>query len=113
MGSIFYEHFWGPVANWGLPLAAIADAKDNPEKISGNMTTGKFAWKVTPRNKLLFACHLTNEVTQLYQLARWYDFHHRKTPEQQKEVRNFYLKKAAEERLAKQAKKLAKASTTS
>ena len=31
------------VANWGLPLAAIADAKDNPEKISGKMTTGKLA----------------------------------------------------------------------
>jgi len=29
------------VANWGLPLAALADVKDNPEKISGKMTTGK------------------------------------------------------------------------
>lgn len=28
-------HFWGPVANWGLPLAAIADFKKDPEKISG------------------------------------------------------------------------------
>ncbi|KAG0368492.1 pyruvate transporter mpc1 [Mortierella sp. AD032] len=31
-------HFWGPVANWGLPLAAIADFKKDPELISGNMT---------------------------------------------------------------------------
>lgn len=31
-------HFWGPVANWGLPIAAIADLKKNPEVISGNMT---------------------------------------------------------------------------
>ncbi len=29
------------VANWGLPLAAIADAKADPEKISGKMTVGK------------------------------------------------------------------------
>ena len=29
------------VANWGIPLAAIADAKLTPEKISGKMTTGK------------------------------------------------------------------------
>jgi hypothetical protein len=32
-------HFWGPVANWGLPLAAITDltGKD-PKFISGPMT---------------------------------------------------------------------------
>jgi len=30
------------VANWGLPLAAIADMKKDPEKISGKMTTGKY-----------------------------------------------------------------------
>ncbi|CAH8633699.1 unnamed protein product [Schistosoma bovis] len=33
-------HFWGPIANWGLPLAAIGDLQNNPEKISGKMTTG-------------------------------------------------------------------------
>jgi hypothetical protein len=32
-------HFWGPVANWGLPLAAIADLKKDEEVISGSMTT--------------------------------------------------------------------------
>lgn len=31
-------HFWGPVANWGLPLAALGDLKKNPDMISGNMT---------------------------------------------------------------------------
>ncbi len=37
-------HFWGPVANWGIPLAAIADIKKDPKFISGKMTTGnKFA----------------------------------------------------------------------
>ena len=30
------------VANWGIPVAAIADAQANPEKISGKMTTGNF-----------------------------------------------------------------------
>ncbi|RUP48991.1 hypothetical protein BC936DRAFT_143508 [Jimgerdemannia flammicorona] len=35
-----YQHFWGPVVNWGIPLAAIADLKKDPEYISGNMTFG-------------------------------------------------------------------------
>ncbi|ESO94804.1 hypothetical protein LOTGIDRAFT_117918 [Lottia gigantea] len=33
-------HFWGPVANWGLPLAALGDLKKDPEIISGKMTLG-------------------------------------------------------------------------
>ena len=36
-------HFWGPVANWGLPIAAINDMKKSPEIISGRMTFGKDA----------------------------------------------------------------------
>lgn len=28
-------HFWGPVANWGIPIAAMADLKKNPDLISG------------------------------------------------------------------------------
>merc|ERR1712137_7847 len=31
-------HFWGPVANWGIPIAAIADIQKDPELISGKMT---------------------------------------------------------------------------
>ena len=31
-----------PVANWGLPLAAFADMKKDPEIISPKMTTGQF-----------------------------------------------------------------------
>lgn len=67
---IFSTHFWGPVANWGLPLAAIADTQKSPEFISGKMTTVLsvysclfmvFALKVQPQNMLLFACHATNE----------------------------------------------------
>lgn len=39
------QHFWGPVANWGLPIAAIADMKKSPEIISGRMTFGKASWE--------------------------------------------------------------------
>ncbi|KAM8937362.1 mitochondrial pyruvate carrier 1-like [Lycaon pictus] len=72
-------HFWGPVANWGLPIAAINDMKKSPEIISGRMTFAlccysltfmRFAYKVQPRNWLLFACHATNEVAQLIQGGR-------------------------------------------
>ncbi|XP_067278038.1 mitochondrial pyruvate carrier 1 [Pseudorasbora parva] len=73
------SHFWGPVANWGLPIAAISDMKKSPEIISGRMTFAltcysllfmRFAYKVQPRNWLLFACHLTNEAAQLIQGSR-------------------------------------------
>lgn len=72
-------HFWGPVANWGLPIAAISDMKKSPEIISGRMTFAlscysllfmRFAYKVQPRNWLLLACHLTNETAQLIQASR-------------------------------------------
>ncbi|KAK3825042.1 MAG: hypothetical protein J3Q66DRAFT_326773 [Benniella sp.] len=78
-------HFWGPVANWGLPLAAIADFKKDPQLISGNMTAAlsvysvlfmRFAWMVQPRNYLLFACHATNEAAQLTQGYRYLQYHH-------------------------------------
>ena len=35
-------HFWGPMANWGLVIAGIMDRNKPPEKISFNMTWGKF-----------------------------------------------------------------------
>ena len=78
-------HFWGPVANWGLPLAALADLKKNPELISGNMTFAlmgyssvfmRFAWRVQPRNLLLFACHFTNVTAQSTQFIRWLNYHY-------------------------------------
>lgn len=31
----------------------------------------RFAWRVQPRNMLLFACHFSNEVCQLIQLGRF------------------------------------------
>ena len=36
------QHFWGPVANWAIPIAAIMDMKKDPEIISPKMTTGMF-----------------------------------------------------------------------
>ncbi|KAL4708822.1 hypothetical protein ACJJTC_019338 [Scirpophaga incertulas] len=78
-------HFWGPVANWGIPLAAIADARKDPSFISGKMTFAlslyslmfmRFAWRVQPRNMLLFACHFTNECAQLTQGARFINYHY-------------------------------------
>ncbi|RIA94572.1 brain protein 44-like protein 2-like protein [Glomus cerebriforme] len=78
-------HFWGPVANWGLPLAAIADSRKDPEIISPKMTTAmliysatfmRFAVKVKPANSLLFACHFTNECAQLLQGYRYLDYYH-------------------------------------
>ncbi|EJT98050.1 UPF0041-domain-containing protein [Dacryopinax primogenitus] len=79
----FSTHFWGPVANWGLPLAAIADVQKDETVISGPMTTAlaaysmvfmRFAWRVQPRNYLLFACHATNTTAQLVQGARFVNY---------------------------------------
>lgn len=36
----------------------------------------RFAWKVQPQNMLLFACHFTNEGTQLVQLARFVNYNY-------------------------------------
>ncbi|KAH9952607.1 hypothetical protein BC827DRAFT_1148613 [Russula dissimulans] len=82
----FSTHFWGPLANWGLPLAAISDLKKDEEFISGSMTSAlaaysmvfmRFAWKVQPRNYLLFACHATNATAQLTQGYRFVDYWYR------------------------------------
>lgn len=82
-------HFWGPVANWGLPIAAINDMKKSPEIISGRMTFAlccyslafmRFAYKVQPRNWLLFACHLANEAAQLAQGGRLISYEMSKRP---------------------------------
>ncbi|TBU38930.1 mitochondrial pyruvate carrier [Dichomitus squalens] len=79
----FSTHFWGPVANWGLPLAAIADLNKTEDVISGPMTTAlasyslvfmRFAWRVQPRNYLLFACHATNATAQLIQGGRFVNY---------------------------------------
>ncbi|KDR84974.1 hypothetical protein GALMADRAFT_83217 [Galerina marginata CBS 339.88] len=82
----FSTHFWGPVANWGLPLAALSDLRKDEEVISGTMTTAlacysfvfmRFAWMVKPRNYLLFACHATNATAQSIQDIRFVNYWHR------------------------------------
>jgi len=79
----FSTHFWGPVANWGLPLAALSDLRKDEEIISGTMTTAmaaysmvfmRFAWAVQPRNYLLFACHATNATAQSVQGGRFINY---------------------------------------
>ncbi|KAL7411307.1 hypothetical protein BDY24DRAFT_135363 [Mrakia frigida] len=82
----FSTHFWGPVANWGLPLAALADMQKDASLISGVMTPTMagystifmaFAWQVRPRNYLLFACHATNATAQLIQTGRFVNYWYR------------------------------------
>lgn len=36
----FSTHFWAPVANWGIPIAALSDIRKDAKIISGNMTLG-------------------------------------------------------------------------
>jgi len=81
----FSTHFWGPVANWGLPLAAITDLGKDEEMISGTMTSAlacysfvfmRFAWRVQPRNYLLFACHFTNATAQTLNDIRFINYWH-------------------------------------
>lgn len=36
----------------------------------------RFAWKVQPRNLLLFACHATNEVAQVIQFSRFINYNY-------------------------------------
>ncbi|KAL7421678.1 hypothetical protein Q5752_003447 [Cryptotrichosporon argae] len=80
----FSTHFWGPVANWGLPLAAVTDVLTRDEEvISGVMSPTlaaysamfmRFAWRVQPRNYLLFACHATNATAQTVQVGRFINY---------------------------------------
>jgi hypothetical protein len=74
-------HFWGPITNWGISIAALKDMSKPPEQVSERMTAAlmiysllfmRFALRVQPTNYLLFACHLTNECAQTYQMQRIY-----------------------------------------
>ncbi|CAG8957845.1 hypothetical protein HYFRA_00000185 [Hymenoscyphus fraxineus] len=77
-------HFWGPVSNFGIPIAAVMDTQKSPELISGQMTGAliiysgtfmRYALAVSPKNYLLFACHFINEGSQLTQGYRWMNYH--------------------------------------
>ncbi|KAM3086630.1 hypothetical protein ACMFMG_000756 [Clarireedia jacksonii] len=76
-------HFWGPVSNFGIPIAAVMDTQKSPELISGKMTLAlciysatfmRYALAVTPMNPLLFLCHFVNEGAQLTQGYRWMQY---------------------------------------
>ncbi|CAG8971737.1 hypothetical protein HYALB_00007217 [Hymenoscyphus albidus] len=76
--------FWGPVSNFGIPIAAVMDTQKSPELISGQMTGAliiysgtfmRYALAVSPKNYLLFACHFINEGSQLTQGYRWMNYH--------------------------------------
>ncbi|TPX15593.1 uncharacterized protein E0L32_004291 [Thyridium curvatum] len=76
-------HFWGPVSNFGIPVAAVMDTQKSPDLISGKMTFAlciysatfmRYSLAVTPRNFLLFGCHFVNEGAQLTQMYRWMQY---------------------------------------
>ncbi|KZM22995.1 pyruvate transporter mpc1 [Ascochyta rabiei] len=78
-------HFWGPVSNFGIPIAAIADMSKDPEIISGRMTGAltlysatfmRYAMAVSPANYLLFGCHAINFTSQLVQGYRYINYFH-------------------------------------
>lgn len=77
---VFTTHFWGPVSNFGIPIAAIYDLKKDPNLISGPMTFAllvysgvfmRYALAVTPKNYLLFGCHVVNSFAQAGQGYRF------------------------------------------
>ncbi|CAN3359049.1 mitochondrial pyruvate carrier 1 [Diutina catenulata] len=88
-------HFWGPVSNFGIPIAAVMDLKKDPELISGSMTGSlilyslvfmRYSLAVTPKNYLLFGCHLVNETAQLGQGFRWMKYHYMDKESAPKEI---------------------------
>lgn len=92
---VFTTHFWGPVSNFGIPIAAIYDLKKDPTVISRPMTGAlivysgvfmRYAMAVTPQNYLLFACHLINESAQLGQGYRYLHYNYFSSDEEKKEI---------------------------
>ncbi|CAD6581973.1 MAG: pyruvate transporter mpc1, partial [Alectoria sarmentosa] len=76
-------HFWGPVSNFGIPIAAVMDTQKDPEIISGRMTGAlilysgtfmRYALAVQPKNYLLFGCHFVNFGAQLTQGYRYMQY---------------------------------------
>ncbi|KAK0347247.1 hypothetical protein LTR91_025456 [Friedmanniomyces endolithicus] len=78
-------HFWGPASNFGIPIAAVMDTQKDPEIISGPMTAAllgysatfmRYAMAVSPRNYLLFGCHIVNFSAQTTQAYRYMNYHY-------------------------------------
>ncbi|KAI9810588.1 MAG: hypothetical protein M1826_003510 [Phylliscum demangeonii] len=83
LGYVCSTHFWGPVSNFGIPIAAVLDTQKEPDFISGKMTGAliiysatfmRYALAVQPRNYLLFGCHFVNEAAQLTQGWRYLNY---------------------------------------
>jgi len=84
--KIVSTHFWGPVSNFGIPIAAVMDTQKDPEIISGRMTAAltlysatfmRYSMAVTPKNYLLFACHFINfnaQLTQGYRFVQYWNY---------------------------------------
>ncbi|CCE63335.1 hypothetical protein TPHA_0E02430 [Tetrapisispora phaffii CBS 4417] len=107
---VFTTHFWGPVSNFGIPIAAIYDLKKDPTLISGPMTGAlvmysgvfmKYALAVTPKNYLLFGCHIINESAQLVQGCRFINYNYFKTDEEKLAIQESYAKAEREQELKK------------
>ncbi|KAL9054557.1 MAG: hypothetical protein Q9162_004113 [Coniocarpon cinnabarinum] len=89
-------HFWGPASNFGIPIAAVMDCtQKDPDIISGPMTVAlscysgifmRYAMAVTPKNYLLFGCHVVNfsaQMTQGYRFTNYWYFGGRETLERE------------------------------
>ena len=114
---VFTTHFWGPVSNFGIPIAAIYDLKKDPTLISGPMTFAliaysgvfmRYALAVSPKNFLLFGCHLTNEIAQMGQGYRYINYTYFTSDEEKAQIAAKYEAQAAEAAAA--AAKIASAS---
>ncbi|KAK5164137.1 uncharacterized protein LTR77_010228 [Saxophila tyrrhenica] len=75
--------FWGPASNFGIPIAAVMDTSKDPDIISGRMTAAlagysgvfmRYSMAVTPKNYLLFGCHIVNFSAQMTQGYRFVDY---------------------------------------
>ncbi|KAI6786847.1 hypothetical protein KC332_g18768 [Hortaea werneckii] len=78
-------HFWGPASNFGIPLAAVMDTQKDADIISGPMTLAlcgysgvfmRYALAVSPKNYLLFGCHVVNFSAQMTQGYRYLNYWH-------------------------------------
>ncbi|KAH6606509.1 hypothetical protein Trco_005662 [Trichoderma cornu-damae] len=83
--TTWHVDFWGPVSNFGIPIAAVLDTQKSPDLISGQMTAAlcvysatfmRYSLAVSPKNYLLFGCHVINEAAQLTQGYRYLSWHH-------------------------------------
>ncbi|QIX00449.1 hypothetical protein AMS68_005966 [Peltaster fructicola] len=89
-------HFWGPASNFGIPIAAVMDTQKDADFISGPMTVAligysatfmRYALAVTPKNYLLFGCHVVNFSAQCTQGYRYLNYWHMGGREQRLEAK--------------------------